>query len=82
MKRSCSSNSDSVEFLTLLSTQIFDFHYHKRSYDSDYLTSSLVQTSLRFLTCSNQSLNVSCDTLAGREINILVIPLTIVSKRL
>ena len=34
-KRSCSSDSDSVEFMTPLSTQILDFHYHKRSYNSD-----------------------------------------------
>ena len=34
-KRSCSSDFDSVVFMTPLSTQIFDFHHHKHSYDSD-----------------------------------------------
>jgi len=29
------SDSDSVGFMTPLSTQIFDFHHHKHSYDSD-----------------------------------------------
>ena len=34
-KRSYSSDTDSVEFMIPLSTQSFDFHYHKRFYDSD-----------------------------------------------
>ena len=38
-KRSYSSNSDSVVFMIPLSTQSFDFHYHKRSYDSDFVAS-------------------------------------------
>jgi len=50
-KRSCCSHSDSVGFITPLSTQSFDFHYHKRSYDSDsdFLTNETQPKVLKLL---------------------------------
>ena len=62
-KRSYSSDSDCVEFMIPLSTQIFDFHHHKHSYvsDSDFVTNENQPKVLKLLKSELESDQYSLD---------------------